>query len=224
MKIDRNNKIINYIEQWEIDFGTKYDENNLKENIISNLIYDTLNWLEELEDSINTNIDNYYASFKENIEAIEENKKKLYELRKNIKLIQKDYLNLILRYIMVIYKNSGIVVYSYAFSGFDMDEDLISGFLTAIGSFGTEITKKDTDMESIKYQDFEIEVANGTNIKVALILNGKKIDVIKKLIRKFINMFEMEYKNELKNWSGDVSIFNNANKLIDECFNFGNEN
>ncbi|MHA1269331.1 MAG: hypothetical protein ACTSPY_06040 [Candidatus Helarchaeota archaeon] len=223
IKIINDKKIIMDIEQWETEISRKYDGTEIiDQNIRNNILYDIIIWLTELEKIIKTNIDNYHESFKDDIEAINENNNKLQELKNRIELTQKSYINLIIKYIMIIYKISGIVVYSQAFGGIDLDEDLISGFLTAISSFGSEISKKDTDMKSITYQDFEIEIVDGINIKVALILNGKKIGIIKNLLKEFINIFETKNKDKIANWKGDVSVFDDTNQLINEYFNFEN--
>ena len=52
-------------------------------------------------------------------------------------------------------------MYTHNFTEKTLDSDLIGGFLSAIQSFGAEISKEETTMKKLSYEHFEIELLEG---------------------------------------------------------------
>ncbi len=130
--------------------------------------------------------------------------------------IKKEILGL--RYIIVIHNQVGATIYNRKLGDWQVDSDLIGGFLTAIQDFSLEIKKKRIPIEKMAYQEFEIMLEQGENILVALFIDGKGSEWIREKQKIFVNKFEKYYKSNLKDWRGELTSFSNAGYLVDEVF------
>ncbi|MBN1801941.1 MAG: hypothetical protein JW891_10570 [Candidatus Lokiarchaeota archaeon] len=130
--------------------------------------------------------------------------------------IKKEILGL--RYIIVIHNQVGATIYNRKLGDWQVDSDLIGGFLTAIQDFSLEIKKKRIPIEKMAYQEFEIMLEQGENILVALFIDGKGSEWIREKQKIFVTKFEKYYKSNLKNWRGELTSFSNAGYLVDEVF------
>ncbi|TFF85772.1 MAG: hypothetical protein EU551_03305 [Promethearchaeota archaeon] len=117
-------------------------------------------------------------------------------------------------------KNSGLTIYTHNFKESTVDGDLLSGFLTAIQQFGSELSeeKTSTSVKKIEYHGFEINLEDGNKIRTALILKGKGLDLIKEKLIEFVSEYEKRYEDELSKWSGNISAFIDSPNLINEYF------
>ncbi|TFF89011.1 MAG: hypothetical protein EU549_02000 [Promethearchaeota archaeon] len=123
-----------------------------------------------------------------------------------------------LSYIIIMEKDSGVIITQHRFTISEIDTDLIGGFLTAIQDFGSEISKTSTQVRKIQYQNFEINIEDGKYIRVALILKGKHTQKITNKLSEFIKLYEKKYGKELSNFTGDVSKFEGSINLIKNNF------
>ena len=126
-----------------------------------------------------------------------------------------------IKHLLAIMKQSGTCVVERSYSKEKLEADLVSGFLTAIASFGKEVgnkNKKESVGEAIifDYQDFKILMMDGRYSRVALILDGVPTESLKDRLQSFINLFESSYP--LENWKGNVSIFKDIDNLIESAF------
>ncbi|MHA1264535.1 MAG: hypothetical protein ACTSRS_04790 [Candidatus Helarchaeota archaeon] len=210
---------IKFISKWEDELSVKFDETDLLEEYIAGIFLDDLiKWIKDFIKLTETNLKIYSESFKENAAELTKISAKINEIQAHLRQIEENYSKSILRYLMVLNKDSGIVMYSQAFGGFEFDEDLVSGFLTAISSFGVEVSKKETIMKAIQYQDFEIIVEGGKYSRVALVLKGHMTDLLHSKLSKFIKKFEEVYRDELESWTGDVSALEDTDYLVYQIF------
>ncbi len=222
LKIEKSFDRIQYVElitKWEDELSIKFDDDeHIEEFMAGALFYDTINWIKDFIKIAETNVKIYAETFKEDINAITDITKRLYEIRDQVSQVEEKYSQSILRYLMILNKKSGIVMYSQAFGGFEFDEDLVSGFLTAISSFGTEMSQKETTMKAIQYQDFEIIVEIGEYSRVALVLSGQVTEFLRSKLLKFIKEFEEVYKEDLEEWVGEISVLQDTNYLVYQIF------
>ncbi len=128
-----------------------------------------------------------------------------------------------IQHLMVIMKSSGACVVNRAYSQMQLDGDLISGFLHAIATFGKEVggdrgaqKKSSGDAIVFDYQDFKILLQEGSQVRLALILNGPPTDGLKDRAKQFIAAFEGTY--DLQNWRGNLDIFGNIDSIIENAF------
>jgi len=128
-----------------------------------------------------------------------------------------------LQYVLIIHKLSGTCLFSYACSALTFDPDLVSGFLQAISSFGTEVSSQDTGLEEIKYQGFVVALSEGELVRSAFICNQSPESTLRSSIKYFTIKFEDENRSYLTNWTGDISVFKNTPRLIEEFFKVGSK-
>ena len=132
-----------------------------------------------------------------------------------------------IRHLLVIMKDSGTCLVDRAYSEMSIDADLVSGFLTAIASFGKEVSqdrnhpvtgsKSSKDEATVfDYQDFKILIIDGTRVRCALILSMAPTDNLKQNLLKFVQMFEKQYP--LEGWNGNLTVFQGVDDLIEAAF------
>lgn len=123
-----------------------------------------------------------------------------------------------LRYLMVIHNDVGATVYNRKLGTWQMDSDLIGGFLTAMQDFSLEIKKQRIPIERMEYKEFEIMLEQGKFILVALFIDGKGSDWLRKKQQLYVKKFEKYFESNLKHWKGELTFFNNSGFLVDEVF------
>ncbi|MHA1270577.1 MAG: hypothetical protein ACTSPY_12365 [Candidatus Helarchaeota archaeon] len=123
-----------------------------------------------------------------------------------------------LSYLIIMNKESGIMLYQHNFIEVDIDADLVSGFLTAIQQFGSELKKESSIIKKIEYKGFEINIEDGNWVRTALIINGTSSKSIEEMLTSFVKLYENEYSRRLIKWTGDVSIFEDSKVIIEDFF------
>ncbi len=134
--------------------------------------------------------------------------------------------------ILLIEKNSGLLMYRHVLSGLDEEnEELFSGFVRAILLLGKRFIRDDEELEKgmvfekqefieFTHENFKILLAGGHKIIVALILEEQASTEIKEKAAKFIEEFEGIYASVLDGWNGNRSVFMGTTpKLFEEIFN-----
>ncbi len=184
-----------------------------------NLELETMRDLEKVSDLIRSNLEMYKAAFQEDIQNIRNIEDRYQELLYTIRDIEKKYSKRILIYLLIIDSNSGITLYEHGFADKDLDPDLVSGFLTAVQSFGVELTSdQEAGMKKLAYKNFEIEMNVGDRIRAALFLIGESTKYLIKAVVELINKFEQTYEDALKDWHGDITQFENASGIVKKIF------
>jgi len=115
-----------------------------------------------------------------------------------------------IQYILILTK-SGLSVFSRSFTSVPIEETLISGFLTAISSFGAEIGGKikksdstEKGLEQLSYKQFKIIVNDAAIVRTALLLLKDASPTLKDRLRRFNLRFQEEYMDVLQNFSGEI--------------------
>ena len=109
-------------------------------------------------------------------------------------------------------------IFSRKFGEWDLDTDLIAGFLTAIQSFGSEIKQKSIPIQRMEYKEFEILLEQGDKTFIALLIDEKESNWMREKLKTFLTEFEKEYEGSLKEWSGELFSFKNVGFLVDKVF------
>ncbi|MBD3254272.1 MAG: hypothetical protein GF383_04225 [Candidatus Lokiarchaeota archaeon] len=125
----------------------------------------------------------------------------------------------IFRNLIVIDIESGISIFSYSGQK-SIDENLISGFLTAMDQFVSEFGGEDASMKEIDYKGFYVQAAYGDYVKIALFLSQPSDKILKERLDYFIKQFENNYTLQIKEFreTGSVNMFDRK-KLIDSAKN-----
>jgi len=135
---------------------------------------------------------------------------------KTIRTIFDDAINM--EYVLVIYKESGVSIFFKSMGLENVDPDLISGFISAISSFGEKIELNES-LTKMKYGDKSLLLADGKYIRVGIVLNDKGSELIRTNLKKFIDEFEERYADTLPKWESSLMVFKDAGDLVDNIFN-----
>ncbi|MBD3186140.1 hypothetical protein GF325_04870 [Candidatus Bathyarchaeota archaeon] len=110
---------------------------------------------------------------------------------------------------VIILTQTGLPIFSRAFSDVPIDESLVSGFLSAISSFGMEIGNKISrkkgivkGLEQLSYGQFKIIVNDYENIRTAILLLTDASERLRTLAKDFNRIFYENYRSTLENWNG----------------------
>jgi hypothetical protein len=139
-----------------------------------------------------------------------------------------------IQYILVIHHETSLALFSRAFTEIPIDETLISGFLSAISSFGAEIGAKVTHtvqdekqpmvrekggIEELAYKQFKIVVIDGEFIRTAVLLLKSASPTLQIKIGNFNKEFEKRYRATIENWDGKVPDAQPIMTLVEEFLN-----
>lgn len=121
----------------------------------------------------------------------------------------------IFRNLLIIDKESGLNILSHSSEGVSMEKELISGFLSAMDSFVSEIGGT-ASMNEISYKGFYVHAAYGQFVKVALFLSKPANQSLKERLAYFLNQFEEHYHDQILqfNKTGNTAVFDK--ERIDE--------
>lgn len=125
-----------------------------------------------------------------------------------------------IRQILIIHNSTGTTIVSKSFLEAETDPDLISGFLTAISAFESELTGSMGGLEELKYKNIRILIDVGKLISVCLIMEGHRIPS-SKLRGKFENFrrrFENRFIDLLEEFEGYVAPFRDIDDMLEEIF------
>ncbi|MFX1295607.1 MAG: hypothetical protein ACFFD2_12250, partial [Promethearchaeota archaeon] len=213
--------LTNSIEKWMSKIRKKSDK-KLDNRTYINLQYNILNWMDELIKFIETTSKIYVDSLviiqKIIVDILKENELVKLKLKEELSKKRKAYSKKILFSLIITYNKSGIIIFQHNFTNEILNNELIGGFLSAIQSFGSEITKKDTSMRKLEYEQFSIQLEKGKNTMSALITSGYTTTYDIKNLKEFVVTFEEKFKRELKEFNGNVSPFNETETLINQFF------
>ncbi|MHA1648394.1 MAG: hypothetical protein ACTSVL_12565, partial [Promethearchaeota archaeon] len=135
------------------------------------------------------------------------------DLLRSSATIFEDAINL--EHIMIIYKRSGVCLFFKSYSEEKLDPVLISGFLTAVQTFGKELKSRQS-LNEMSYGDKVLLFSDGEFIRVTLVLGQTASSYLKRNLAEFTGKFEKRYVEKLKKWSGSIDIFQDSTDLIDD--------
>ncbi len=98
-----------------------------------------------------------------------------------------------------------------------MDATLAGGAFGGIISLLKEILATNSDIKKIEHEDKSILFSHGNEIIGVLIVDEYHYEQAYHL-NEFVLEFEREYRKGLEDWSGDISQFGNAKRMIDSTF------
>ena len=122
-----------------------------------------------------------------------------------------------LEHLLVIYKNTGTCVFFKSYGMEEIDPQLISGFLSAVSSFGKEMDSQEA-LNEIQYGDKMLLLADGQYIRVALVLDKQASTILRQHLKEFIETFEKIYSSELPKWKGQIDLFKDTGDFVDGMF------
>jgi hypothetical protein len=114
-----------------------------------------------------------------------------------------------LRHFMAVYLNRGTCVFYHPFTESRIQPDLISGFISAITSVYGEIKGNGVQgtLEEIHYHGLRLNSYSGKYVIGMLILEGDLTPLLKDRLQYFVDRFEDQYEDNLKDWNGQTECF-----------------
>lgn len=126
------------------------------------------------------------------------------------------------RNLLIIDKESGLNILSHSSEEVSMEKELISGFLSAMDSFVSEIGGT-ASMNEISYKGFYVHAAYGQFVKIALFLSKPANQSLKERLAYFLNQFEEHYHDQILqfNKTGNTAAFDKEriDEMIKETLN-----
>ncbi len=119
---------------------------------------------------------------------------------------------------ILIIASGGLLCYSKSFiSESTVDDDLVSGFLTAISNFAKEI--KGGEIKALNFMNFNFIYEYDDPLDCMFIIVCD-IDDIEDEVREKVNLMKEEflkrYRKNLENWTGDVTQFEPFHAFVEE--------
>lgn len=141
-------------------------------------------------------------------------KRRFQETLLNTSSVFEDAINM--QHILIIYKATGTCVYFKSFGMEQIDPDLISGFLSAAQSFVKESMSSADGLSEMKSGNANLLISDGELVRATLVLGKPASQFLKSNLSRFLLMFEGKYRDALLNWKGQLGVFKDTGKLIDE--------
>ncbi len=120
--------------------------------------------------------------------------------------------------IIVLDKRSGIDIYGQTYGEFKLDPTLVSGFLSAIGTFGLELTNTDEDSQTIKleYKKSKIVISEFKGFRITMIMKDAPSGNMITALDSLAHDIEMKYGKLLKDFNGETTGFQDMGELIEK--------
>lgn len=128
----------------------------------------------------------------------------------------------ILHNVYLIHQYTGICLIHRKYGSIEFNQDLVSGFLTALKDFSVEFSKGSGELKVIDMQIFYLLLVfkEGVLITAAADKNDDA-KITHKALTDIIDKFVTRFGEQLDGWSGDVRIFRDFEHIIDEILQIG---
>ncbi|MBD3193624.1 MAG: hypothetical protein GF317_01110 [Candidatus Lokiarchaeota archaeon] len=122
-------------------------------------------------------------------------------------------------YLIVVYSPDGIELYSKAFSKNISKDDvlLLAGGFSAVTNLFREVTDAEGSIKSILLEDKELRIIKRENFISALLVDYST-QATEEAHKQFSLKFEEEFKGELRDFAGEVSVFSAADEISEKLF------
>ncbi len=125
-------------------------------------------------------------------------------------------------FLLLVINDAGMPIFHYDFGRekeLKVDLPLISGALSAVGSFMLEATGEEgARLSLVRHGTHFIISDEGKMGLSAAIFSNKNDPELHGLLHKFLNTFEEKFKEEIPTWRGDLSTFHDAIDDAEEIF------
>jgi len=128
----------------------------------------------------------------------------------------------LLHNVYLIHQHTGICLIHRKYGTIEFNQDLVSGFLTALKDFSVEFSKGSGELKVIDMQIFYLLLVfkEGVLITAAADKNDDA-KITHRALTDIIDKFVSEFGDRLESWSGDVRIFRDFDQIIDDALQRG---
>jgi len=122
----------------------------------------------------------------------------------------------------LIHQHTGICLIHRKYGSIEFNQDLVSGFLTALKDFSVEFSKGSGELKVIDMQVFYLMLVfkEGVLVTAAADKNDDS-KITHRALSDIIDKFTAVYGENIKTWKGDVRIFKDFHEIIDEILQNG---
>ena len=120
----------------------------------------------------------------------------------------------------IIRSASGLCLLSRKYGEIQFNEDLISGFLTALRDFSKEVTGGEGIIRVLDMKSYNVILVFKENLMIAAgIDKHDNKNIAMSALKKVLDIFSDKYN--LDNWDGNITIFKDFSPYIDEILETG---
>ena len=126
-----------------------------------------------------------------------------------------------LRALFVTYAKTGLPIFTYDFAGGEMPSTLLSGFLSAVNAFYSELSgelDRESQLRDIDYKDLHLSLHEGQYVVSVLILDSSPSEVLTQSLAQFSAEFETRFGKELASFEGRIDVFDKASEIVEASF------
>ena len=112
-----------------------------------------------------------------------------------------------IRDMMLIHNDGFLIGRAIEGSQGEMDEDVLSGMLTAVLNFVEDSMASSQDsLKSFGFAEYNVLVQRGKMTYVAVVFRGDAPDDIERKLEEFLTKIEKIYRKRIENWTGDMDV------------------
>jgi len=128
----------------------------------------------------------------------------------------------VLHNLYLIHQHSGICLIHRSYGNIEFNQDLVSGFLTALKDFSVEFSKGSGELKIIDMQVFYLLLVFKDGILcTAAADKNDDAKITHKVLSDIIEKFVGKFGDKIANWSGDVRMFREFEPIIDNIMQNG---
>ena len=128
----------------------------------------------------------------------------------------------VLHNVYLISNFTGICLIHRKYGTIEFNQDLVSGFLTALKDFSVEFSKGSGELKIIDMQIFYLLLVFKEGILcTAAADKNDDAKITHKILSDIIDKFLDKYGNLMKDWSGDVRLFSGFENVMDDMLKNG---
>ncbi|MHA2007145.1 MAG: hypothetical protein ACXABO_08490 [Promethearchaeota archaeon] len=122
----------------------------------------------------------------------------------------------------LIHQHTGICLIHRKYGSIEFNQDLVSGFLTALKDFSVEFSKGSGELKVIDMQVFYLLLVFKEGVLcTAAADKNDDAKITHKALTEIIDKFTAKFGDQLESWSGDVRIFRDFETVIDDILETG---
>ncbi len=108
------------------------------------------------------------------------------------------------------------------YGSIELNQDLVSGFLTALKDFASEISSGRGQLKIIDMRVFNLILVfkGGVLVVVAADKNDSR-EIAQAKLEEIVDVFSQKFSKDIENWTGDVRMFRGFEIKIDEILDGG---
>lgn len=124
--------------------------------------------------------------------------------------------------VYLIHQLTGICLIHRKYGSIEFNQDLVSGFLTALKDFSVEFSKGSGELKVIDMQIFYLMLVFKEGILITAAADkNDDAKVTHKALTDLIDKFVEKYGDIVESWSGDVRLFKGFDEIIDTVLENG---